>query len=42
MNAENKDDNKKNKKTATNNQWTSTHPSRYEDDRERKDGPGGN
>ncbi len=37
------DDKKKeeNEKTATNNQWVSTGQSRPNDNRERRDGPGG-
>ena len=31
----------KNKKTATNNQWVSTGLQNYPDNRERRDGPGG-
>mgnify|MGYP001070107066 CR=1 FL=1 len=33
---------KQNKKTAGNNQWTSTHQKNKPDTRERHDGPGGN
>lgn len=33
--------NKKNKKSKTNNQWTSTGLKYYPDKRERRDGPGG-
>lgn len=38
MNLDDKND--KNKKTDGDNQWTKTNPS--DDDRERRDGPGGN
>lgn len=32
----------KNEKTAVNNQWTTNNPKYYPDERERRDGPGGN
>ncbi|WP_270525914.1 hypothetical protein [Longibaculum muris] len=34
--------NKENKKTATDNQWTNNNLKYYPDDRKRQDGPGGN
>ena len=34
--------NKENKKTATDNQWTNNKLKYYPDDRKRQDGPGGN
>lgn len=37
-----KKNNEEAKKTAYNNQWTSTSLNNYPDDRERRDGPGGN
>lgn len=36
-----KSKNKENKKTAGNNQWTNNNLKYYPDERERKDGPGG-
>jgi hypothetical protein len=37
-----KEKKQKNKKTAGNNQWTNNQLKYYPDERERKDGPGGN
>ena len=34
--------NKENKKTATDNQWNNNNQKNYPDDRKRQDGPGGN
>ncbi|MFV0395082.1 MAG: hypothetical protein ACK5LC_11920 [Coprobacillaceae bacterium] len=42
MNKQNSKDNKPNKKDAGNNQWTNPHRKTIDDNRERKDGPGGN
>lgn len=43
MKKENKQDKENgNKKSATNNQWTNNQLKYYPDERERKDGPGGN
>lgn len=37
-----KEKDNKNQKTAGNNQWTTTHQKDKPDNRERRDGPGGN
>lgn len=43
MKKENKQEKEnENKKSATNNQWTNNQLKYYPDERERKDGPGGN
>ncbi len=42
MKEENNIEKEENKKTATNNQWTNNQLKYYPDNRERKDGPGGN
>jgi len=41
MKIENESNSEKNKKDAGNNQWTNTHRKIENDNRERKDGPGG-
>lgn len=42
MNQKNNTHDKENKKDAGNNQWTNPHRKVIEDDRKRRDGPGGN
>ena len=42
MKEENNIEKEENKKTSTNNQWTNNQLKYYPDNRERKDGPGGN
>lgn len=42
MNEKKKVANQPRKKTAVNNQWTSTHLKSQKDKRKRRDGPGGN